>query len=187
MGLALALGLVATCATRSVDAQTNGVPAEIQAELLAKLESYDRAFLRRAGDAARVLLVVKPGSVRSQVSAEEMKAALARVDRIGGLPHQETIMPFAGAAALAQRCRSEHISVVYLTPGLDDDLEALRQALTDANVLTMAAVSTYVAHGAVLGFELESGKPRILVNLDQARRQGVNFTADVLSLMKVYR
>jgi hypothetical protein len=186
-GSAISLGLAALCAARSGLAQVSSVPAEIQAELLAKLEGYDRGFATRAGDTARILLVVKPGSAKSQLSADEMRSALARIERIGGLPHQETVVPYAGAQGLAERCRTEKIAVVYFTPGFDDDIDALRAALGDDNVLSLGAVSDYVQRGVVLGFELESGKPKILINLDQARRQGVNFSSDVLRLMTVYR
>ena len=186
-GAAMSLGVAAVCASRSGMAQVSSVPAEIQAELLSKLEGYDRGFAARAGDAARVLLVVKPGSTKSETSAEEMRSALARIDRFGGLPHQETIVPYPGAQALAQRCRVDKIAVVYFTPGFDDEVDALRVALADDNVLSLGAVSGYVPKGIVLGFELESGKPKILINLEQAKRQGVNFSSDVLRLMTVYR
>jgi hypothetical protein len=186
-GAAMSLGVAALCAARSGMAQVSSVPAEIQAELLSKLEGYDRGFAARAGDTARILLVVTPGSTKSQLSAEEMRSALGRIDHIGGLPHQETIVPYAGAQALAQRCRAEKIAVVYFTPGFDDQVDALRVALADDNVLSLGAVTDYVPKGIVLGFELESGKPKILINLDQAKRQGVNFSSDVLRLMTVYR
>ena len=186
-GAAMSLGVAALCASRSGMAQVSSVPAEIQAELLSKLEGYDRGFAARAGDAARVLLVVKPGSTKSETSAEEMRSALGRIDRFAGLPHQETIVPYPGAQALAQRCRADKIAVVYFTPGFDDELEALRVALADDNVLSLGAVSDYVPKGIVLGFELASGKPKILINLEQAKRQGVNFSSDVLRLMTVYR
>jgi hypothetical protein len=186
-GAAMALGLAALCEARSGSAQVSSVPAEIQAELLAKLEGYDRGFAARAGDTARILLVIKPGSAKSQLSADEMRSALARIDRIGGLPHQETIAPYAGAQGLAERIRAEKIAVVYFAPGFDDEIAALRASLADDNVLSLGAVSDYVQKGIVLGFELESGKPKILINLEQARRQGVNFPSDVLRLMTVYR
>ena len=168
-------------------AQANLVPADIQAELLAKLETYDRNFAARAGATARVLIVVKPGSKKSELSAEDMKAALSRLERIGGLPHQETLVSYAGAEALAARCRAERAAVVYVTPGLDDEVDAIRAALSAADVLTLSAVAEYVPRGLVLGFELESGKPKIVINLEQARLQHVNFPSDLLRLMKVYR
>jgi len=42
-----------------------------------------------------------------------------------------------------------------------------------------------VAAGVLLGFELDSGKPRMWLNLQQARRQGADLRAEVIKLMKV--
>ena len=187
VALAIFAGLFVVLTAGTSVAQATGVPAEIQAELLSKLASYDRNFSQRAGDVARVLLVTKRDSAKSQLAAEEMKSALGRLERIGGLPHQETLVPFESADALAARCRAERVAAVYLTPGFDDDLARLRDAFAGVNVLTLADVPEYVPEGVVLGFGLEAGKPKVLINLDQAKRQNVDFPADVLRLMKVYR
>lgn len=96
-------------------------------------------------------------------------------------------MPFTGADALAARCRAEQAAVVYFTPGFEDDLEGVRAALSTVNVLSVASSADYVPRGIVLGFELESGKPKIVINLGQARLQGVNFPPDLLGLMRVIR
>jgi beta-phosphoglucomutase-like phosphatase (HAD superfamily) len=173
--------------TSSGSAQASGVPASLQAELVAKLENYDRTFSTRAGNTARILLVVKAGSAKSEMSANEMRSALSRIERVGGLPHHETLVAYAGAAELAQRCRAERIAIVFVAAELEDAIEAIRAALTGASVLTVGALPSYVANGIVLGFELESGRPKIIVNLEQARDQNVNFSSDVLRLMKVYR
>jgi hypothetical protein len=187
-GVALAtVTAVLTILTVSSAAESDAVPAEIQAELLSKLVTYDRNFAARVGDTVRVLIVIKRDRPRSQLSAAEMRSALAHVDRIGGLPHQETVVPYEGAEGLAARCRSDRVAAVYLTPGFDDDIERIRAALSNVSVLSVGAVPGYVPEGVVLGFELESGKPKILINLEQARLQSVNFPADLLRLMKVYR
>ena len=181
----IAATLVVLCP--SGHAENAGVPAGLQVELLSKLEGYDGGFAARAGGTATVLLLVKPGSARSEVSASEMKSALSHVDRIGGLPHREVQVAYAGGAALLSRCRAEHAAVVYVTPGFEDDVAALRDALSQLEVLSLGALSSYVPDGIVLAFDLEAGKPKIVLNLEQARRQGVRFPADLLRLMKVYR
>jgi hypothetical protein len=169
-------------------ADVTAVPATIQAELLAKLEGYDRGFAARAGDTARILLLVKPGSTKSALSAEEMASALSKVVRIGGLPHKDTIVTYEGPDALARKCRAERVAVVYVTPGFEDaEVPALRTALDGTSVLTLAAVSRQVPLGITLGFELESGKPKLVLNLSQARRQKVDFPGSLLQLMKVYQ
>jgi len=44
----------------------------------------------------------------------------------------------------------------------------------------------YVPAGIVLGFDLVSGRPKLLVNIEQAKKQQVSLPASVLKLMKVY-
>ena len=171
---------------RSGFAESVTVPAELQAELLSKLISYDRNFGTRAGATARVLLVVKSNS-KSGLAAATMKSALGEVELLGGLPHRETVIQYENSAALAKLCRQEHATIVYITPGFDDEIDALRSALTGVDVLSVAAVPDYVPKGIVLGFEVVLGKPRLVLNLSQAKQQNVNFKADVLRLMRVYR
>jgi hypothetical protein len=168
-------------------ASDSTVPANLQAELIAKLGTYDRNFARRAGEVAQVLIVIRKGNPRSEVSAATIRSALARVDRIGGLSHEETIVEFSTAAAIAKRCRDEGAAILYVTPGLDAEVANLRAALSGVSVLSVSAIPELVPKGIVLGFELVSGKPKIVLNLPQARRQDVDFEAGVLKLMKVYR
>jgi len=59
------------------------------------------------------------------------------------------------------------------------------EQLVGKNVLTVASVLGYVAKGAVLGFELVSGRTKLVINLDQAKRQNVAFRADALALMRI--
>jgi hypothetical protein len=166
-------------------AEGTTVPAELQVELLSKLSLHDRNFAARAGQLARLVILSKPGNARSDVSASVMQAALAQLDRFAGLPHTESVVAYQNGPAIAKRCREEHIALVYVAAGFESEIERLRAALTGVDVLTVAAQPEYVESGIVLGFELLSGKPKMLVNFEQAKQQNVNFTADVLKLMKV--
>ncbi len=168
-------------------AGSSGVPAGLQAELLAKLAAYDRNYEARAGGKAHVLIVTKAGEPRSTLHAAVMKSELGKLERIGGLPHRESTTPYEGAGALVKRCKNESVDIVYLTPGLEEDVADIQKALSGVDVLSVSAIADSVPEGIVLGFELVSGKPKILLNLTQAKRQNVHFKADVLKLMKVYR
>jgi hypothetical protein len=161
------------------------VPVQLQAELVAKVASYDRNLPARAGDRVHVLIVVKPKDDASSRFAKHMESALGGVDKIGGLPHDEATAPYAGARALAETCKAKRIAIVYLAPGLGEEVAAIRAALEGVNVLSVAAVAGDVPKGIVLGFDLVSGKPKIVVHLAQAKRQDVQFKAELLKLAKV--
>ena len=52
-------------------------------------------------------------------------------------------------------------------------------------MLSVAADPGEVPKGIVLGFDLVSGKPKIVVHLGQAKKQEVSFKAEFLKLAKV--
>jgi hypothetical protein len=172
---------------RDASAEDVPVPFALQAELLAKVAAYDRNMQARAGDRVRVLLVQKPGDDSSARAIVQMQEALGKIGTIAGLPHDEQVVAWGGAPALAQTVTAQHAAIVYLTPGFSGDVDAIRAALTGVDVLSVAAVPNYVPRGIVLGFDIVEGRPKLLVNLSQSAKQHVAFKAEVLKLMRVYQ
>jgi len=167
-------------------AQSAQVPVGVQADLLVKVAAFDRNYRSRAGDKAIVILTAMNGDAASMRAAMEMKAALARVPTIGDLPHEEQIVTYSSASQLADLVRSRKAAIVYLGPGFSAQVPAIRDALSSVSVLTIGGLPEYVPSGIVLGFDLVSGRPKLLVHVPQARKQQVAFPASVLNLMKVY-
>jgi len=161
-------------------------PVTLQAELLVKVAEYDKNFSARAGERARVLLVTKAGNADSANVNQQMANALGRFDEIAGLPHDEMIITYPGATELGRICRDRHIAIVYFAPGFSNDVESIRNALNGVDVLSVGGVPDYVRNGIVLGFDVVSGRPKLLFNLTQARLQRVALAAAVLKLMTVY-
>jgi hypothetical protein len=184
--LTVAFVSMALLLTSRGSAHNMSVPTGAQAELLAKLVGFDRNYAARAGGKAVVLLVAMPDNAESMSAALEMKAALSRIPRVGDLPHEEQIIVHGSAAVLADLVRSKKAAVVYFGPGFEKQVPAIRDAFSSLSVLTVGGVPSYVPDGIVLGFDLVSGRPKLLVHLVQARKQQVSFPASVLNLMKVH-
>lgn len=180
--LMLGLGLALPKFARADDDIT--VPVALQVQLLAKVISYDRNFAARSRDGVRVLIVASPRSAESRRSAEMLRAALSDLPSLGGRPHEDQVIAYEGAAALARS--TEHAAVVYLTPGLGDEIEAIAASLDGHDILSVSAVGAHVPRGVVLGFDLSAGSPKLLAHLVQARKQHVAFDPLVLKLMRVY-
>jgi hypothetical protein len=162
------------------------VPIAVQCDLLVKVAAYDRNLPARAGSKALVLLVTKRNDAESARVAAAMTKELSAHPTIAGLPHDEATATFTDAASLAQACRARRVAVLFLASGFGDgEVAAVAKALAGGDVLSAAAVPSYVATGVVLGFDLVSGKPKLLCNQSQARRQNVALGAEVLQLMKV--
>ena len=169
-----------------VRADDQVLPIQLEAQLFAKVLIYDRNFPVRAGRIARVILVIKRDNADSARVASQMQSALKPIAQIGGLPHEEIIITFAGAAPLAEQIKTSGAAAVFFGPGFDDDVDAIRSALEGQDVLTAGSVPEYVPHGIVLGFDIVSGSPKLLVHLTQARRQNVALRADLLRMARIF-
>jgi hypothetical protein len=181
--LALSLGLWA----RDAATQSVAVPLRLQAELLSKVAGYDRGFPARAHGKALVFVLVKSADTESVRTGKQFHAELGALPQIGGLPHNEEIVDYRSARALAELCKQRGAAVVYISVGLADEMEGIASALDGVSILSVAAAASYVTKRSVLGFDAESGHPKLVVHLDQARRQKVAFKAELLKLARVIK
>jgi uncharacterized protein DUF4154 len=177
--------LAAALAARAARAEDVPVPVGLQADLLYVIAGHDRNLPARAGAQVRTLVVSKPGDQAAHAAAQ-FRAAAAAKGTVAGLPHAVESATFTSAAALAEACQARHLAIVYLAPGFTAaEAGAIGSALEGGNVLTVAASPAMVKKGVVLGFDLVSGRAKLLVDLTQAAKQRVAFGADVLGLMAV--
>lgn len=161
------------------------VPVRLQVELLSKVVAYDRGFSARAGERTLVLVVVKSGDAESERVGERMLAELRVLSEMGGRPHTQELARYSSARALAELVRARSPAVVYVSAGLLDQIEPIARALDGISVLSVGVSASYVPRRAVLGFDVESGKPKLCVHLGQARRQHVAFRPELLKLARV--
>jgi hypothetical protein len=183
----LAFLILAVCleTTETAEASEPAVPFELQADLIAKLVKYDRNFLARAGDPVEVLLVYRAKNPDSESAARRMRAALQMVPLLGGVKHEEQLAIFSGADALVAHAKQTRSTLIIVGPGFDDVIPHIAAAFDGFDGLTLSTTENGAEHGIVLGFELVSGKPRILLNLAQARHQNADFKSEAMKVMKV--
>jgi hypothetical protein len=181
----LLLAAALTLPASSAFAEDPAIPLQLQADLTAKLIEYAQTPSAQGLSVMRIGILVRNGSVESQHFGSELKATFARMATIAGLPHEEAIITWSTPAAFAEEARRRQLFAVYLTPGMRGEIAAVARVLEGAPIISVAAVDSYVAGGAILGFELVSGRPRMVLNLAQARKQGVAFRAQVMKLMRI--
>ena len=179
--------LAAISLTRLARAQLETVPLSLQAQLLAKVVKYDRNFRRRANGHVIVAIVADNSVAESKRASVALHNELTNLDDIGGLPFGIKEMQYSDEAALRRSVNAEHIAVLFLTTGLSHRVPAVAAAVSGLDVLTVCTVPDDVKLGIVLGFDLVSSQPKLLLNLVSAQRQNVSFEPQALKLMKVYR
>jgi hypothetical protein len=161
------------------------VPIPLQIELLVKVAAYDRNLPTRARGVVRTVVLLKRDHAQSKVVAEQALRALAGRS-VAGLPAESALHAFSDGAGLAERVRGGRASILYAAPGFGDrELLTIARSLSGLSVLSSAAVADFVRMAVAVGFDLVSGKPKLLVNVRRAREQGVDLSSQVLKLARV--
>lgn len=163
----------------------SNVPYPLQAQLVSKLGAFDRNLPARAAGKARVLVLQKVGDAESARGAENVAKALAAIGQVGGIAAQVDIEGYSGPASLAQRCREKKLAIVFFSTGLDAEMEGVGAALNGVDVLTVGATASNASRGTVVAFDLEEGRPKIVVNVARAKAQNVSFKAELLKLARI--
>lgn len=83
------------------------------------------------------------------------------------------------------RCRELSVGILYLTPGLKSGGSEISSALAGTSILTVSAVPEHIHTSCVVAFDLAEGKPEILVHLERARAQQVDFKSQFLRIATV--
>ena len=185
--VALAVSIALLGLTMSTDSWADAarVPMHLQAQLTGRLGSFDRNFQARAGSVARVLVLHKSASAESEASATSFAKAIADIKTVGGLTANVEEMAFADGPKLAARCREQKIALVYFAVGLEGEMARVAGALVGVDVLTIGATAAYATNGAVVAFDLEEARPKLVLNLKSAKAQNVSFKSELLKLARI--
>jgi hypothetical protein len=182
LGLAAAVLLAATAA----GAETT-VPLDLQVDLMQRVVRFEHGFAARAGSQVNLAVVVRSGDANSEKTGAALAKALARVTEMAGKPVVLSTVTYSKAAALKQAAEAKPFHLLYLAPGFEGEMAAIAAAFDGLPVITLSTDGDQVDAGAVMGFELVSAKPRIALNLGQAKRQGLDFSSDLFRLVRVVK
>jgi hypothetical protein len=166
-------------------AQETHVPIVLQVELLARLLWYERGLQTNASKEIVVLVIERRGDPDSQHTAAQLSAQLDRIKELGGKNISHTRVTYESAEQIGRICEQRRPYLIYFSKGLGGVAKDLARILQDRVLLTVSTDRYDPGRGVVLGFELESSKPRIVLDLQQARAHKLNFSAQVLRVVRV--
>ncbi len=166
-------------------AEDLALPADVEAKLSASVAAYDRTLAARARDRVVIAILTNSSDADSSRAAAQLQGAFRELETIGRLPHEEFILPWKDAASLAAACAARSVSIVFLSTGLGHAIEPILKALEGSRALTIAGSLPYVTKGVILGFDLVSGRPKVVINITMAKKQGLDFRAELLRLALV--
>lgn len=159
------------------------VPADIQAALVLKLLGYDRKLTERSPNGVMMVAVIGAGD---EGAGAKFKALSGR--KIQGKQVKVEMLSDNGTQPVKATLTSLGANVVYL--GSKVEAGKAKDAIAWANqnqVPTFAGNRALAEKGAAIGFTVEKGKPRFVVNVAASRAQRIELPARVLRLAELIK
>jgi hypothetical protein len=182
VSFATSLGVASLLRAAALD-----VPPALQASLLLKVITFDRLFAARAEVEVTVGIAYQSGNRASTVAKEDIAAAL-RNARVASPDRLVRVVPIdLDKESVATALGRENLYVLYVAPLRAVDIGDLAAATRKARVTTFTGTGDYVSQGLAVGVRLEGDRPRLLINVQQAKLEGADFSAELLKLAKVVK
>lgn len=148
------------------------VPLELQAALFKKIFGFDKQLK----DAEEITVLIA-------YSTDETPVDLMTTLREEFEKVEINVNPVKTSKLVTEIGNGQ---VVYVMPGVDADV--VNEITTDNSVLSISGLPELVETGKVsVAVGVESGKPKIMVNMTQTEAEGHEFSAQILKLAKVIK
>jgi hypothetical protein len=169
-----------------VRAEAVVVPFDVQVPLLLKALTYDRNLKTRAGDQARIAVVVPP---KGHNVTGELQASLNKLPSrtVNGLTVIFKEIVAVDDNTLDEGLREGQWAAVFVLPGFSRaDLAKVRRVCESRRVLPVAA-SIDDLELLAFGIGVDGNRPQLVVNLPVSKACGSDFDLALLQLSKVLR
>lgn len=161
-------------------------------ELLKKILVFERNWKGRAGEKLIIGILYQKSSSISSWTMEDwlnLQESLDETDlRLDGIEISFQKIDLEPLSSLETALVENRIQLLYITPiesrNTARTLTEITKICGRLKIGTFSAVTEYLDSGVAIGFQLESQKPQIFINLNAARAQGFDFSSQFLRLVK---
>lgn len=154
---------------------------KLQAAIFFKVLNYDSGVKSRGGNKLVIGIVVDKGTSGKKSEISSGFAAIVG-SKVSGKPI--SVKVFNGASAAA----AGGANIMYLPDGTSSaTASAVISLARSKKIPVFAGSEALVKKGAAVGVTLQNKKPQILVNLIEAKKQGMVLPSQLLKLAKIIK
>lgn len=178
------LGLVAGPARA---AEVEEVNPGLAAQLFLKILGYDRNLVPRSGGRLVLAIVYRESNAESERIRDGIQAAFQeRASRVQvqGKTVTVTTIPY-DAKNLTKRLESAGATILYVTPGIDDQAGAVPAAALALKAPTLTGRRSLLDGGLAIAVVTNEDKPGIVINLPVAKALGMDLDPNLLRLAEL--
>jgi len=160
-----------------------------QYELFQKILAFDRSWKKRNLAELHLAILYEINYELSRSIKEEFSAAIKDRAQIESLPVRLTEMAVEEANLWAQLFSQEKIFFLYIAPlrpaAQKNQLKKILALCNEFKVATFTGETEYVDLGVAIGLGVAEKKPQVTINLQAARKQGLELSSQLLRMSSI--
>lgn len=173
------------CLTKTSGAQEADVPVGLQIPLFLKVVSFDRQLASKVGEELVVGIAYQSGNRESSRAKENAARALRETRDLPGMPRLRVEAIDLDKESLVIELVRRRVTVLYVAPLRAVDITVVADAARAAHVTTCTGTPRYLSDGLAVSVRFQGERPKLLINVDAARQEGAEFSAELLQLVQV--
>ncbi|MDO9548057.1 MAG: YfiR family protein [Candidatus Marinimicrobia bacterium] len=168
-------------------AQEMPVPVELQLSLFTKILTFDKNLEQRSSDSLRIAVVYQKLYRHSDNTWEAFFSAaeMLKLRQIKGIPVLLLPHDLHTTAELREFISEQKINIIYIAPLRAAPVNEITDISRELKVLSLSGVTDYMKHGVSVGLDIKGDRPEILINQNNASREGADFSSRLLHLAKI--
>lgn len=169
----------------SIYPQDKFVQLDVQYQLLLKILTFDRNFNNRFAD--KIILGVL--YQRNYPESENQKNELIKIMNdlnfsVDGKKVEYILIDVAGKDVRNTVLKS-NVKLIFVLSLRGVEINDITDVTRQQGILTYSGIKDYMKKGISVGIIEEHNKPAILLNLQNSRKEGADFTSQLLRVSKV--
>lgn len=165
------------------------VPADLQAQILLNVLTFDRNLAERAGEELVFAVLIQRRYMPSVDAGNGLLAALRGIsgEVMPGMRLSVVRLELDTGDDLGRALASLRPSVLYVPPLRALSIEEIVATTRALKIRTLTGVAEYVTRGLAIGLRLRDDRPEIVINLQAAVAEGADLNSQLLKLARVIR
>ncbi len=168
-------------------AQQMPVTIESQVPLLLKILSFDRNLKAGSDNKLTIAILYQEKYRSSKVAMNEFMDFIKSNDgfRVNNYPVKAIPIELGDLNEPRTTSLLKDVDVFYITPVRAFDVHDITRISRSRKITTMSGVPDYIHEGISIGLDLVNERPKILININAAKSEAVDFNSQLLKLAEV--
>ncbi len=163
----------------------NQLPVELEVTILLRALPYDRNLKQRAENGIHIAVVTENNDQAGTETAIAFREA--GTNGVSGLAVEATVVSFESTAQLMELIDEAGFNVLYIHPSAETALSSIQEVAQSKKILSVGGTLAIVEKGASIGVYVQGDLPKLVVNINTSRLEGLDFSAELLGISTVIR